>query len=170
MKWVVAILLAGAIAYLALTYWKSSDDLSYSPTLSTSLAKWSLAYHVDPIASAAVVHAESGGDPNNFVGDGGTSFGAMQVHEGGAIDQFEQDMSVTVDTTQLSNPSGPGADQAVQIGVYYLSLCVADANGINPTAFSNYNIGLGPNKLTFPDASDYGNNAYAYYQQLGGKA
>jgi hypothetical protein len=176
MKWIVAILLAGAIGYLALTYWKASDDLTNNPILAGYIAEWATAYSVDPIAVNAIIHTpgtgEWGGgfesDGTYPVGDGGTSFGPMQVHEGGAIDQYEQDMGVTVDTSQLSNPTGPGASQAVQIGVHYLALCIADANGINPTAFSNYNAGVG--NYSFPNASDYGNNAYAYYQSIGGKS
>jgi hypothetical protein len=183
-RWVIALAAAAAIGYLAYRYWESTDpgdpNVKNSAALSAYIAEWSTAYQVDPLAVNAIIRTPNTGewdgsfDANGDypVGDGGTSFGPMQVHTdpagGGAIEQFEQDHSVTVDTSILSDPTGSGASLAVQIGTYYLSLCIKNANGINPTSFSNYNAGVG--HYSFPDASDYGNNAYAYYQQIGGKA
>ena len=172
MKWVAAIILAGAIGYLVITYWKASDLLTFSPELSAYVGEWSIAYGVDPLAVSAIIHAETGGNPANFyVADdaGAPSYGPMQVHSGqGAIAQFEQDQNVMIDESQLGNTTGPGLSQAVQIGVYYLSLCIKNASGINPTAFANYNAGVG--HYSFPDSDDYGDTAYAYYQSIGGKA
>jgi hypothetical protein len=112
--------------------------------------------------------AQTENPPAWDAGDNGNSHGPMQVERGGAIDAFEQAHSVSVDDSTLDDASGPGASQAVQIGCWYLAQCIANANGVNPTAFSNYNAGVGT--YTFPNTSNYGTSAYAYYQQIGGKA
>lgn len=41
-------------------------------------------YNLDPVAWAAIIHHESGGNPN-AIGDGGTSFGLTQEHVGGSL-------------------------------------------------------------------------------------
>lgn len=183
MRWVLPIIAACAIGYFALRFWKSTDpgdpNVKNSTSLSAYIAEWSTAYNVDPLAVNAIIHTPGTGEwggsfdagGNYPTGDGGISHGPMQVKEdGGAIAQFEQDHGVTVDPSTLDAPTGAGASLAVQIGTYFLSLCIKDANGINPTAFSNYNVGLGGNKKVFPDATDYGNNAYNYYKTIGGNA
>jgi len=64
------------------------------------------AFSGSPYLNAAMITAKSEG-LNHYVGDGGTSFGAFQLHRGGMGSEFEHDTGLN-----LANPSTRPAQYA----------------------------------------------------------
>lgn len=64
--------------------------LRTAPTTAEIVVERALAHQVDPSALLAVARCESRLNPR-AVGDGGTSFGAFQLHRGGLLSRFFSD-------------------------------------------------------------------------------
>jgi len=89
----VALILAGAgvvglTLYLALTYSQLATGIPTMdrPQIRFNVLKEAEFNGLDPQVLVGLIYSESRGDPNNFVGDGGTSFGPGQAHLGGNPD------------------------------------------------------------------------------------
>lgn len=160
--WVVYDLYAGTTGIDS-----SGNPVSASLTLDALVALWAARYQVDPLAVNAIIGNEVGQaaaltSGNYPIGDNGQSFGPMQVYRSGAIAQWESANGSVADANgSYTYLAAVGNSLAVQIGVWYLSQCLA-SGGYTPAGFAQYN-GTGQ------AAADYGDTAYAHYQAAGGQ-
>jgi soluble lytic murein transglycosylase-like protein len=113
-------------------------DMDRFPIRGAVLA-WANYYKIEPRYIMGIVHQESRGSIDNYVGDGGGSRGPMQVSwtalkELGFEDSYKSEwMSWVTPGTEI---------KSIEQGVRYFKRCLQEANNDPIEAFHRYN-GLG---------------------------